>query len=196
MNSNFKNELSNLFLHSSIPEEHAQAISEIAESKAKLFETAPTIVSDKLGSATASFITLCAAIASRRETDKFKTKKKHTDREIEDFLKSLFRGAFVESVFILSFDADGRAIACDFVGEGTANFSDVVPLKLLERAKRRGASSVIIAHNHPLGDSSPSVADFTSTIVIKEMFSHSEIKLTAHYVISGGEASKIDPMHL
>ena len=196
MTDEFKNELEKLLSCASIGNEVATEILKLADSKSRLYEISPIAISDKLGDSTASFITLCAALASRRDTDNFKTKKKHTEQEIEKFLLATFRGVFVESIYQISFDSEGRALACDFIGEGTANYSDVVPLKLLERAKRRGAASVMIAHNHPLGDASASVADVTSTLVIKEMFSQAGIRLSAHYVISGERIIKIDPDNL
>ena len=196
MTDEFENELRELLSCASLESEQAAEILKLADSKSKLYEISPAAISDKLGDSTASFITLCAALASRRDTNKFKMKKKHTEQEIEEFFLATFRGVFAESIYQLSFDSEGRALACDFIGEGTANYSDVVPLKLLERAKRRGAASVIIAHNHPLGDALASVADITSTLVIKEMFSQSGIRLSAHYVISGERISKIDPDNL
>ena len=128
---------------------------------------------------------LLGCIASRRITDRFKLGVAHTEAEIREYLIGVFIGIPVESVFMLSFDGKGRAIALDFLGDGTVNASDIWPRKMVEKAVRRGAKSVVIAHNHPGGNAKPSAEDHAATNSLASVLATSGIKLSAHYVVSG-----------
>lgn len=139
----------------------------------------------------ALYIRLAVDIASRRGCDGFKFGKKHTEEEIKQYLISLFFGISVETVYMLSFDEQERVIACDKVGEGTVNYSSVLPRKIIETAKRRGAKSVAIAHNHPGGYAHPSEDDLSSSRMIFGILSASGINFVDGYIVAGAECVKI-----
>lgn len=193
MSELLKTELLRIF--SEIPELNLKTpeLPEKINSKERLFETSPDELSVLFGENGAAFISLAAAIASRRVTEGFKAGCKYTDEELEKLVTAIFIGANVECVYMISLDGSGRFISCDFINEGTVNYSDVVPVKMLERAKRRRAASVIIAHNHPRGEPAPSAADFSSTLVINVIMRDSGIRLLAHYIVAGGAVRKITP---
>ncbi len=136
---------------------------------------------------TAIYIKAVAAIAGRTVTDRFKNGRKYTDAEIGEYFKGLFFGRSIEFIAALSFDKDGRLIASDMLADGIVNYSTLVPRKLLETAYKRGAHSVIIAHNHPGGHAKASELDLTATAGLSSVLNSSKIKLTAHYIISGNE---------
>ena len=139
----------------------------------------------------ALYIRLAVDIASRRGCDGFKFGKKHTEEEIKEYLISLFFGISVETVYMLSFDEQERVIACDKVGEGTVNYSSVLPRKIIETAKRRGAKSVAIAHNHPGGYAHPSEDDLSSSRMIFGILNASGINFVDGYIVAGAECVKI-----
>jgi DNA repair protein RadC len=160
----------------------------------EIAEAEPHIISEAIGGdlQTSVYIKLAVALASRRVCDSFKLGKKHTESEICDYLKALFFGLSVETAYMLSIDASGKLAASDKVGEGTVNFSNVLPRKLIEIAKRRKAKSVIIAHNHPGGYAHPSEDDLTATKLLTELFIASGIELDASYVVAGSECVRIN----
>jgi DNA repair protein RadC len=141
----------------------------------------------------ARLLTIASALSARRICDGFKFGISHTDAEIHDYIVASFRGVYTETVYAMLFDGAMRPISYEFINEGTANYSDVVPMKLLEKASRKGAKAVIIAHNHPLGDPTPSAEDFSSTLVIKSLFDKAGIQLLSHFIVSGNKAGKITP---
>jgi len=152
------------------------------------------VIEDAVGDAAcALYIKLAVALASRRICDRFKFGRSHTEEETKEYLKHLFFGLSIETVYLISIDGLGKAIACDRVGEGTVNLSNVLPRRLLEAAKRRGAKSVIIAHNHPGGFAMPSTDDVTSTSLLRELFESSGIKLINHYVVAGDDCECVMP---
>jgi DNA repair protein RadC len=160
----------------------------------EIAEAEPHTISEAIGGdlQTSVYIKLAVALASRRICDSFKLGKKHTESEICDYLKALFFGLSVETAYMLSIDASGKLAASDKVGEGTVNFSNVLPRKLIEIAKRRKAKSVIIAHNHPGGYAHPSEDDLTATKLLTELFIASGIELDASYVVAGSECVRIN----
>ncbi len=134
----------------------------------------------------ASFIRISYALASRSVTDRFKFGYKHKREEIEEYFRALMMPLSVETVYVMSLDADGRVMACDYVSEGTVNFINVFPRRLAHTAVKRKASSVIVAHNHPGGYADASVDDVEATEFLKSLLLSSGIKLDAHYIIGGG----------
>ena len=117
--------------------------------------------------------------------------KKHTAEEIENYFKAFFFGASVETVAVMSIDSQDRVVAVDKAGEGTVNFSNVMPRKILEIAKRRKAKRVVIAHNHPGGYPTPSDDDVASSRMLSEMLFASGLELSASYVVAGNKCASV-----
>ena len=163
------------------------SFNEIAE--AEVYDLAETLDGDMQ---TAIYIKLSVALASRRVVDSFKFGRRHTEEELCSYLVAKSFGLSVETVHVISENDSGVALACDKVGEGTVNYSNVLPRKIIEIAKRHGAKKVIICHNHPGGYAGPSDDDISSTKLLFELLLSSGIKLSAHYVVAGDKCKKID----
>lgn len=146
---------------------------------------------ESVGASGANLLCLFSALNSRKETDKFKFGCKHSEAEITDYLKALFMPMANETLYALLLDAARRVISSEYLGEGTVNSTTVVPRKILEVAVRKNASSIIIAHNHPMGFASPSAADLSTTEQIRELLQTMRIGLEAHYVVAYDEYTKI-----
>jgi len=176
------------------PDEAARKLFGAFGSVRAIVEAEAEEIRDALGgdAATAIYLKLAFSLAARRETEKLSLGKKHADEDIKKHLIAYFFGASVEAVALISFDGTGKVIAVDKAGEGTVNFSNVMPRKILEIAKRRAAKSVVIAHNHPGGYPTPSDDDVASSNMLKEMLLMSEINLLASYVVAGNRCSKIN----
>lgn len=136
---------------------------------------------------TVVYIRLASALIGRRKSDLFKLGIKHTSREIEEYLGALLFGLSLETVYVLSVDSSGRVLASDFAGEGSACYSAVFPDRLLAIAKKRGATGVILAHNHPASDPTPSEDDIRSNEALAATLSDFGISLVRHYIFAGAE---------
>ena len=141
---------------------------------------------------TVLLIKLLGYINSRRVTDNFEFGKAHGELEICEYIRSLFYGISVETVYLILLDEKGRVTGCEYMGEGTVNASDVYPRKLLECAVKKKAKSVILAHNHPKGMAEPSREDIATTKRLCEIFLTAKIRLLAHYIAADGDIQKID----
>ncbi len=64
---------------------------------------------------------------------------------------------------VLLLDAKNRVLASELVSIGTLNTSLVHPRELFRRAIQASAAAVILVHNHPSGDPTPSAEDLALT---------------------------------
>ena len=89
-----------------------------------------------------------------------------------------------ESVFALYLDAK-RHLLCEpmRISRGTADQTLLHPRDIFRQAIRLGAVSVIVAHNHPSGDPSPSDDDIAETKRLRETGEVVGIPLDDHVVI-------------
>lgn len=146
-----------------------------------------------VGERGANLIRVAMAIAARRETDKFKLGIVHTEEEIIAYLKALFYTLPNENIYILLLDVAGRVTFCAHLGEGTINTTSVIPRKILELAIKHDSNDVILAHNHPVGYTTPSREDIETTLLVKELLEKSGRRLVSHYIIAVDEYFKIEP---
>ena len=73
---------------------------------------------------------------------------------------------------------------------GTVDHTPVYPREIIKRALELGASSIILVHNHPSGDPTPSKADIAMTREIAGAAKALSIAVHDHLVIGrGGHAS-------
>ena len=76
------------------------------------------------------------------------------------------------------------------MGRGTVNAAPVYPREIVKRALELGASGVILVHNHPRGDPSPSRDDIAMTKSVIEAGRHLGLAVHDHVVIGkSGHAS-------
>ena len=136
---------------------------------------------------TVLYIRLAIILSSRRVCDAFAFGKKHTEQELGRLFTAQLLNMPTETLIVLSLDADGRPIALDFAGEGTVSLSAVLPRKIIEIATRRGAKSVILAHNHPRGYARPSDDDVRSTHSLFSVLFAAGVTLQSHYVIAANQ---------
>lgn len=94
-----------------------------------------------------------------------------------------------ECAFALYLDAK-RHLLCEpvVVSRGTADKTFLHPREIFRQAIRLGAVSVIVAHNHPSGDATPSDEDIEETARLVEAGNLVGIPLDDHLVIGRGNA--------
>lgn len=141
---------------------------------------------------TALLLKLVAYLDGRRVTDSFRYGEEHTELELRELIASLFIGASVEMAYVILLDDCGRVISWERVSEGTVNASDIVPRKVLDLARKKKSKSIILAHNHPKGTSSPSKDDIMTTGRLFNLFASVGVRLVAHYIVADGEVGRIE----
>ena len=73
----------------------------------------------------------------------------------------------VEQFRVLFLDTRNRLLADEAQGRGTVNHTPVYPREVVKRALELHATALILVHNHPSGDPTPSAADLDMTREIR-----------------------------
>lgn len=84
---------------------------------------------------------------------------------------------------ILFLDKKNILIADEVQQRGTVDHTPVYPREVVKRALELGASAIILAHNHPSGDPTPSKADVEMTNQIVKAAAALNIRVHDHLVI-------------
>jgi DNA repair protein RadC len=105
------------------------------------------------------------------------------ERVIEYCRASLGHSA-TEGFRVLFLDTKNGLIADEAQGGGTVNRLSVFPREVVKRALDLGASAVILAHNHPSGDPTPSDADIATTRAIIDAATPLGIAVHDHIIVS------------
>lgn len=96
-------------------------------------------------------------------------------RDLREELQEVFR--------VLFLDSKGRIFGMQDVTRGTLTASLVHPRELFRAAILANAASIVVAHNHPSGDSKPSPEDYAVTRKLKAAGEILGIPLRDHLVI-------------
>lgn len=91
-----------------------------------------------------------------------------------------------EEFRILFLNAKNILIGDEVQQRGTVDHTPVYPREVVKRALDIGASALIIVHNHPSGDATPSKADIDMTNQIKQAALHLGVVLHDHLIITAG----------
>ena len=89
-----------------------------------------------------------------------------------------------ETMALAFFDEERHLLDMKFFGTGTVNTAVFAYRTMLEETFRRHAKYVALAHNHPLGDSTPSTQDLSITVETQRLFSPTNIKFIDHFVVT------------
>lgn len=116
-----------------------------------------------------------------------------TPEEAAAVLRERARGLDREVFWVLLLDIKSRLMAppCE-VSKGTLNSSLVHPREIFKPAIQHSAANVILAHNHPSGDPSPSAQDIKVTRHLIEAGRTMEIKVLDHVIIGRKTREGVD----
>lgn len=126
-------------------------------------------------------------IAERAMLTKNDSPALNTTQKICDYVKTLFYGKVVENFYMISLSQSGRVIRFDKISEGTALSTEFSVHMVARKAILNEAYAVVLAHNHPGGKCSPSMADRDMTKSISEALDKLGIALTDHVIVATGE---------
>ena len=95
-----------------------------------------------------------------------------------------------ETFRILFLDKRNHLITDEVQGVGTVDHTPVYPREVIRRALEVGATAIILVHNHPSGDPTPSNADIRMTQDIVGIAGPMGISVHDHIIIGrNGHAS-------
>lgn len=103
-----------------------------------------------------------------------------------------------EQEYFVAILLDSRQRVMDVLGVALGSLAqvDVHPRELFRDAVRHRAHSIILAHNHPSGDASPSQADEDITVRMVEIGKLIGIPVLDHVVVSGTKSTSLAQLGL
>ena len=103
-----------------------------------------------------------------------------------DYCKLAMGKNSIEEFRVLFLNNRHVLIADEVLQRGTINHTPVYPREIVKRALELGAASIILLHNHPSGDPTPSKADIDITVKIVEATATIGITVHDHVIITDG----------
>ncbi len=101
-----------------------------------------------------------------------------------DYCKLAMGNKKVEEFRVLFLNSRHALIADEVMHRGTINHTPVYPREVVKRALELSAAAVILLHNHPSGDPTPSKADIEVTQKIVEAAATVNITVHDHVIIT------------
>ena len=150
-----------------------------------------TLASD-IGQEAALYLSLSLSLAIRRTADKLTPSQTVTTPILVRHFSALYANAGQETVYLVLLDGEERLLAIRRASVGAADGSGLLPRQVLELALRAGASAVILTHNHPGGDLTPSEADMKITRAVSASLETARIRFLGHYIFARGDFCLID----
>ena len=140
------------------------------------------------GIGTAKAITLVATfeIARRRHEAKVSTRPKITESKsaFEVFFKDLC-DLNHEEFWVLYADPSGKLISKQRISEGGAIHTSVDVKKIMQTAVANRAYGLVLGHNHPSGNITPSNNDILLTQKIQTAAKLLDLRIMDHLIVSG-----------
>ncbi len=100
-----------------------------------------------------------------------------------DYCRSAQAFADVEQFRILFLDKRNQLIADEVQQKGTVDHTPVYPREVVKRALELSATAVVLVHNHPSGDPTPSRADIQMTQTIADIAKPLGIAVHDHIIV-------------
>jgi DNA repair protein RadC len=139
---------------------------------------------DGIGEATIIQLRLIAAAANR--IAKGELKQKHALSSWQDvitYCRTSMAFAEKEQFRLLFLDKRNQLIADEVQQTGTVDHTPVYPREVIKRALELSATAIILVHNHPSGDPTPSQADIRMTKAIVDIAKPLGIAVHDHIIV-------------
>ena len=104
-------------------------------------------------------------------------------REVVDYCRTAMAFSEREEFRILFLDKRNGLIADEVQGAGTVDHTPVYPREVVRRALELAATALVLVHNHPSGDPTPSTADVKMTLDIIAIATPLGVAIHDHLVI-------------
>ena len=188
-------ELLSIILHS--PQEKTPA-SEVAERLLKHFEgslskmrrcdLAKLRTTEALGINRAAMLAAALELGNRMRADEsFMRNTVNTSHDVEDMFQPLLGDLPHEEFWAIYLSGSNRVLDKVRVSQGGVDGTVIDYRMIVKRAVEKLASGIIIVHNHPSGNPSPSDKDTFLTAKLSQAASLFDITLADHIIITAGE---------
>ena len=115
---------------------------------------------------------------------------------LTDYLHAAMAHSRTEQVRVLFLNAKNMLIANEAMWDGSVDEASVHVREIIARAIALGATALIIVHNHPSGDPSPSKQDIRITQDLVEAARHMKITVHDHVIVGASGRSSLRALGL
>ncbi len=105
-------------------------------------------------------------------------------KALTDYLGVDMRYERVETLRLLFLDRKNHLIRDETMHRGTVDHTPLYPREVARRALELQASALIMAHNHPSGDPTPSTADIETTKQVQQALNILGVTLHDHIILA------------
>lgn len=143
-----------------------------------------------MGDKAAAFLAMIPQVTRRYFHDRVlrDRPKLNNSEAVAEYLIPLMAGRPEEVFYVLCLDTQCKVVYPALISEGTIKEAVVYPRHVVEVAIRHRAASVIFAHNHPAGTSSPSPQDHHLTRLLVQALGPLDIKVLDHIIVAANQA--------
>lgn len=106
-----------------------------------------------------------------------------SSRTVAEYFMESLRHRDTECVILVSLDSKGQVLQEKKLSDGSVRMSLISPREIFIEALQSRAVNIILVHNHPSGDPTPSRADIELTRNVRELGEKMDIPLLDHIII-------------
>lgn len=110
-----------------------------------------------------------------------------SSQKTKQFLIAKLRNRRREIFAVLFLDSQNRLICYKELFKGSIDSAAIYPREVVVNALEQNAAAVILAHNHPSGNSTPSHSDYVTTDTLKNALKIVDIRVLDHIVVGDTE---------
>lgn len=132
----------------------------------------------------------CQIVAMMELFKRFRTLRSQSNdfkisspKDVSELLINEMNNLNQEVLKLILLNTKNTVIGVKDIFKGSLNTSILHPREIFREAVQRGSANIIICHNHPSGDSTPSKEDINITLRIKQCGDLMGIKLLDHIII-------------
>jgi DNA repair protein RadC len=152
---------------------------------------------DGVGEATITEIKLIAATAQRIAKGQLRRRTLLSSwSDVLDYCRTSMAFADKEQFRLLFLDKRNQLISDEVQQTGTVDHTPVYPREVIKRALELSATALILVHNHPSGDPTPSSADIQMTKAIIDIATPLGISVHDHIIVGRGGHASLKGMRL
>jgi DNA repair protein RadC len=146
---------------------------------------------DGIKDASINQLKLLAAAASRIAKGEVKRRAQLSSwNDVIDYCRTTMAFADKEQFRLLFLDKRNQLISDEVQQTGTVDHTPVYPREVIKRALELSATAILLVHNHPSGDPTPSQADIQMTRAIMDIATPLGIAVHDHIIVGrNGHAS-------
>lgn len=148
---------------------------------------------DGIGESTYIFLQILRELYARLSLEKVQRRPliNSIDRVVK-YYNLVLSNDIREQLRIMFLDNKSQLIAEEQIQSGTVNRTAFFPREIIKKALNYGASAIIVTHNHPSGDPTPSQQDIDMTKNLQKICKSIDIVLLDHIIIG---ANKVTSFH-